>query len=116
MGAQSFRDLIVWQKAHCLALEIYKITANFPDCERFGLISQMRRCAISIPSNIAEGLKRRGKHKMVFYNYSESSLEELKYQLLLSLDLNYIKNNQYDPVIGLCDEIGKILNNWFKAL
>jgi four helix bundle protein len=74
MGAcTSFRDLIVWQKSHELVLVIYKITRNFPDEEKFGLISQMRRSAISIPENIAEGFKRKGiKDKVNFYEYCSS--------------------------------------------
>ena len=70
MGAKTFRDLIVWQKAHDLVLKIYKATRNFPDEEKFGLVSQMRRSALSIPSNIVEGFRRKGRDKLNFYYYS----------------------------------------------
>lgn len=77
---QSFKQIKVWQKSHQLVLIMYKLTANYPKNEEFGLVSQLRRCAVSIPSNIAEGFKRKGaKDSDHFYNISEGSLEELKY-------------------------------------
>jgi four helix bundle protein len=88
---ENFQGLEVWQKAHRLVLDIYGVTKGFPDGERFGLVSQMRRAAVSVPANIAEGFKRRGKaDKIRFYNTSETSLEELKYYFILSRDLGYI--------------------------
>ena len=90
-STKSFRELDVWQRAHELVLAVYRATAEFPREERFGLISQMRRAAVSVPANIAEGFKRRGQgDKARFYNYSESSLEEVKYYFILSQDLGYI--------------------------
>jgi len=98
MGAKTFKDIIVWQKSHLLVLKVYKITIEFPDYEKYGLFSQLRRCAVSIPSNIVEGFKRRGKDKFNFYYYAEASLEELKYQLLLSRDLKYICQEDYSAL------------------
>ncbi|MFH0857928.1 MAG: four helix bundle protein, partial [Candidatus Omnitrophota bacterium] len=77
---ESFRDLNVWKKSHELTLEVYKITKNLPKDEKFGLVSQMRRASVSVPSKIAEGFKRRGiRDKICFYNISQSSLSELEY-------------------------------------
>src|SRR3989338_6423360 len=86
----SFEDLTVWQKSHQLALEIYKATKSFPPEEKFGLVSQMKRAAVSVPANIAEGFKRRGtRDKINFYNISQSSLNELQYYMILIKDLKY---------------------------
>jgi four helix bundle protein len=93
--SKNFRDLIVWQKAHALALSGYKMTAAFPKEELFGLTSQIRRSAISIPANIAEEFKKKGKaDKLRFMNIAEGSLEELKYYLILTNDLNYCQTNE----------------------
>jgi len=95
MKTMSFKDLIVWQKSYELVLEIYKTTGNFPKSEIYGLSQQMRRAAVSIPSNIAEGYGR--KHKTEynqFLSISYGSLLELETQFLLATDLNYISKNQ----------------------
>lgn len=84
---KSFHDLRVWQEAHAYALKIFKATKKFPSEEKFGLVSQLRRSAVSVASNIVEGFKRRGKDSMHFYTISEASLEENRYQVLLSRDL-----------------------------
>jgi four helix bundle protein len=106
---QRFEDLLVWQKAHELVLKTYKITKEFPGDEKFGLISQMRRAAVSIAANIAEGFKKRGeKDKANFYNIAQGSLEELRYYFILSKDLIYIKENS--EIIGNVDEVGKMLH------
>jgi four helix bundle protein len=115
MGVKTFKDIIVWQKSHKLVLRVYKITIEFPDYERYGLFSQLRRSAISISSNIVEGFKRRGKDKFTFYYYAEASLEEVKYQILLGYDLKYIKEDDYFLLIEMCDEVGRILNSWIKS-
>ena len=89
--AENFQGLDVWQKAHQLVLIVYRVTKEFPADERYGLVSQMRRAAVSVAANIAEGFKRRGQaDKIRFYNTSETSLEELKYYFILSRDLGYI--------------------------
>jgi four helix bundle protein len=92
---KTFKDLKVWQKAHSLTLDIYKLTQSFPCEEKFGLVSQLRRSVSSIPTNIVEGFKRRSKKDFAhFINIAESSLEETKYNILLSYDLNYLKKTK----------------------
>jgi len=109
MGVEKFSDLQVWQEAHQLVLRVYEITRKFPSDERFGLVSQMRRAALSIPANIAEGFKRRGlQDKIRFYNTAEGSLEELKYFFIVSKDLNYIESNADE--LARADMVGRLLN------
>jgi four helix bundle protein len=89
-GINSYRDLLVWQKGMALAKQVYSLTRAFPDDEKFGLISQMRRAAVSVPSNIAEGQARQGRKEFAqFLSHAEGSLAELDTQLTLSLDLGY---------------------------
>ncbi|MDQ3331145.1 MAG: four helix bundle protein, partial [Planctomycetota bacterium] len=86
--ARRFEDLIVWQKAHALVLTIYRTTESFPRTETYGLTSQLRRSAVSIPANIAEGFRKRGRSdKARFLNISQGSLEETRYYLILARDL-----------------------------
>src|ERR1039457_5415891 len=88
--AGSFRDLLVWRKAHEFVLAVYALTAVFPKQETYGLSLQMRRAAVSIPANIAEGFRRRGKaDKARFMNIAEGSVEECRYFLILAKDLGY---------------------------
>jgi len=106
---ETFEDLIVWQKAHKLVLNIYQITKKYPFEEKFSLVSQMRRAAISIAANIAEGFKKRGiKNKINFYNISQGSGEELKYYTILSKDLGYIQNST--AIINSINEVSRMLN------
>jgi four helix bundle protein len=103
----SFRDLEVWQEAHRLVLMVYQVTASFPAAEQYGLSSQMRRAAVSIPANIAEGFKRRGwQAKVRFYNIAEASLEELKYFLILARDLAYLQ--QADLLEHQTNAVGRL--------
>ena len=112
----TFKDLVVWQKSHELTLEIYSIVKNFPRYEEFGLSSQMRRSSSSVPTNIAEGFKRKSqKDSCHFYNLAESSLEELKYQLILARDLKYIGNNDFERLNHLTEEISRMLFGWIKT-
>ncbi|MCX5727133.1 MAG: four helix bundle protein [Candidatus Saganbacteria bacterium] len=107
---KSFRDLIVWQKAHKLVLEVYGITKTFPSEERFGLISQVRRSTSSVATNIVEGFKRRSdKEYAYFLNMAEGSLEETKYHLILSYDLGYLKEDKFKNLEVLSDEVGRLL-------
>ena len=102
---KSFKELIVWQKAYKLVLEIYKFTCNFPKTETYGLVQQIRRAAISIPSNIAEGYGR--KHKTDYHRFlsmAYGSLLELETQYMLSIDLGYAK--QSGTIEGLLKEVG----------
>ena len=105
---KSFKELIVWQKSYRLVLEIYRITKDFPKTETFGLSQQMRRAAVSIPSNIAEGYGR--KHKTEYHRFlsiAYGSLSELETQYLLSIDLGYIKHNECIDI--LLREVGGML-------
>jgi four helix bundle protein len=90
MATTCFTQLRVWQEAHRVTLSVYAITRQFPEEERFGLAAQMRRCAVSVPANVAEGFARRhAADKARFYNIAEASAEELKYFCMLSRDLKY---------------------------
>src|SRR3989338_10558162 len=97
---RDFTDLEAWRKAHELALVIYKATEKFPKSEAFGLISQMQRAVVSITSNIAEGFGRQTiKEKIQFYYQAQGSLTEVKNQLILSKDLNYISKPEFDRIM-----------------
>ena len=112
--AQSFRDLTVWQKSHALVLDVYKLTQRLPKEELFGLISQMRRAAVSIPANIAEGFKRRGKpDKARHLNIAQGSLEELQYYFILCADLSYLPA---DPLADRLNEVGRMLTSYTKHI
>lgn len=112
--ANSYKDLIVWQKAHKLVLNIYGITQNFPKEELFGLTSQIRRAAVSIPANIAEGFGRQGtKDKLRFYNISMASLNEVNYYLLLINDLEYAETTE---LILDIEEVEKILKSYSNKI
>ena len=113
----SYRDLVVWQKAMALVSAIYKLTHSFPKLERFGLTSQIRRAAVSIPSNIAEGQGRLAtKEFRQFLGVARGSLKELETQLLISIDLTYAEAVEVDTCLGLADEVGRMLNALIKAL
>jgi four helix bundle protein len=113
-GARSFEDLIVWQKAHSFVLEIYSITKGFPKEELYALTSQLRRAAISIPANIAEGFSRSSKsEKIRFYNISQGSLSEVKYFLILSKELHY---SDTSDLLLKAEEISKILDKYIKLI
>jgi four helix bundle protein len=89
-ATRTFRDLTVWQKAHEFVLAMYRFTESFPDCEKYGLAHQMRRAAVSVPANIAEGFGKRSQaEKSRFLNIAEGSLEECRYYLILAQDLDY---------------------------
>ncbi len=108
MKTQSFKDLIVWQKSYQLVREIYKITKDFPKEETCGLSQQMRRCAVSIPSNAAEGYGRQyNKEYKQFLSMAYGSLCELETQYLLTVDLNYA--NKTTAIENLMTEVGGML-------
>jgi four helix bundle protein len=105
--AKSFEQLIVWQKAHQFVLGVYRFTENFPRSETYGLTSQLRRAAVSIPANIAEGFKKRGRaDKVRFMNIAQGSLEECRYYLILAKDLNYGDTAQLQPQL---EAVSKLL-------
>ena len=113
-AARSFRDLLVWRKAHAFVLAVYQFTAAFPKPETYGLSLQMRRAAVSIPANIAEGFRRRGKaDKARFMNIAEGSLEESRYYLLLARDLQYGDTNM---LTGALEEVSRLLNAYTAAI
>ena len=112
--ARSFEDLIVWQKAHHWVLEIYRYSGNFPLDERYALTSQLRRAAISIPANIAEGFKKRGDADTLrFMNIAQGSLEECRYYLILARDLGY--GNTAD-LISQLEEVSKLLEAYTRSI
>ena len=104
----------IWKKAHAWVLGIYRFSEAFPKHELFGLSSQLRRAAVSVPANFAEGFKKRGKaDKLRFYNIAQGSLEECRYYLILTRDLGYGK---VDELQSQAITIGKMLNAYMKAI
>ncbi|HLA94368.1 MAG TPA: four helix bundle protein [Pyrinomonadaceae bacterium] len=113
----SYKSLIVWQKSILLVKNIYILTAKFPGEEKFGLVSQMRRAAVSIPSNIAEGQARRTTPDFIrFISMAEGSLAELDTQLTISVELGYCSQDQTNDCGSLKDEIRKMLNALRRTL
>ena len=113
-AARSFRDLLVWRKAHEFVLAVYAFTAGFPKSETYGWAAQMRRAAVSIPANIAEGFRRRGRvDKARFMNLAEGSLEECRYYLILAHDLSYGDTTKME---GMLDEAGRMLSAYAAAI
>lgn len=112
-----YQDLLVWQKSIDLAELIYTPTKTLPKEEQYGLISQMRRCAISIASNIAEGQSRNSPAQFLqFLNISKGSVSELETQLIISLRLKYLSEIDYKQIVALLSEIGKMLNGFINAV
>ena len=112
--AKSFQDLIVWQKAHQFVLSIYRFSDNFPQKEIYGLTSQLRRAAISISANIAEGFKKRGiADKVRFMNISQGSLEECRYYLILTKDLGYGDSLE---LMSQLEEVSKLLEAYSTSI
>ncbi len=117
MAIQRFEQLDAWQYAHRLVLAVYKRSRSLPVDERFGLLLQMRRAAVSVPSNIAEGFKRRSsKDKVHFYNMSESSLEELKYYIILCRDLSYWKISESQPLLQSAEQVSRLLGGLIRSI
>ncbi len=115
MKIEKFQDLLVWQKAHEFVLLTYRHTKEFPSDEKYGLVSQMRRAAVSIPANIAEGFIKRGQpDKIRFYNIAQGSLEESKYYLVLAQDLGYLKDVSQETAIA--NQIGRLLNGLINSI
>jgi four helix bundle protein len=114
MKAKTFEDLLVWKKAHAYVLEIYRITKQFPKGEIFGLTAQMRRAAVSIPANIAEGFKKRTpREKIRILNISQGSLEESRYYLILAEDLDYANTAVLLPKL---EEVSRMLEAYIRAI
>ncbi len=114
---RNFRELKVWEKAHCLALGVYRATAAFPKEELYGLTSQIRRCCASIPANIAEGCGRRGDAELGrFLQIAMGSASELEYHLLLAHDLELLTNPAYEQLATEVTEVKRMLASFIKKL
>ncbi len=112
--AKSFQDLIVWKKAHAFVLGIYRLTTTFPKHELYGMTSQFRRAAVSIPANIAEGFRKQSSaDKARFLNIAEGSLEECRYYLILAHDLEY---GDTGSLWEQSEEVGRLLNGYRSAI
>ena len=110
MTITSFRDLLVWQRSMVLTEKIYGLTESFPRAEIYGLTAQLRRCAVSIPSNIAEGHARKTGHYLEHLNTASGSAAELQTQLELAFRLNLADKRRVDPIMGEAEEIGRMLH------
>jgi four helix bundle protein len=114
---QDFKKLVVWQKAHLLAVAIYQATAMFPKEEIYGLTSQMRRVSVSIPSNIAEGCGREGNAELSrFLQIASGSAREMEYQLLLAHELTFLDDQSYESLDNQVSEVRKMLITLIKKL
>ncbi|MEA5421437.1 four helix bundle protein [Spirulina sp. CCNP1310] len=114
---KSYRDLIVWQKSMDLAVQIYEITQNFPAAEKFGIISQMRRAATSIPANITEGQARRTTGEFLqSLGIARGSLAELETFVMLSVRLHYLTPISSESILSNCTEISKMLRSLMQSL
>jgi len=114
---KTYRDLIVWQKAMALVTEIYKITKSFPGREDYGLTSQVRRCAVSIPSNIAEGYGRHSRNEYIrFLQIALGSPYELQTQLEIAVNLEYLKKEEFDSLYESTREVERMLSVLIKRL
>jgi four helix bundle protein len=109
---QRFTELKVWQRSHALVLEVYRLTTKFPADERFGVVAQLRRAMLSVPTNIAEGSKRESRQDYArFLNIAEGSLVEAEYLLMVSRDLGYLTAEVVAPVLKEIKEIAQMLHN-----
>ncbi len=112
----SFTDLRAWREGHLLVLVVYKTTSKFPEHERFGLVSQMRRSAISITSNLAEGFSRQSyREKVQFYSTALGSLTELQNQLFIAKDVGYVSPEGYQKIASQTVEVHKMTNGLIKS-
>jgi four helix bundle protein len=113
----SFQNVIAWQKAHAFVLQVYRVTRSFPEDEKFGLVSQFRRAAVSIEANIAEGYKKLSKaDKLRFMNISQGSQEECRDYIILSRDLGYISQEEFQLLHISLEESSKMLNLYCKGI
>ena len=117
MATYKFEELVVWRKAHEMVLYIYHVSRHFPEDEKFGLTSQFRRAAVSIEANIAEGYKKLSKSdKLRFFNISQGSLEECRDYHILSRDLGYLQEYEFDKLHQLTEETSRLLTAYCKGI
>ena len=117
MAVKNYRELVVWQKAVELVEQVYQVTRQFPKEEMYGLTNQVRRAAVSIPSNIAEGYGRKSKKEYLqFYSIAYGSLLELETQLILSHDLKFISDNDFEVTDSTREEVSKMLYTMIAKL
>jgi four helix bundle protein len=115
--AKHYKELLVWQKAMLLAKEVYRVTVAFPGDERFGLTAQIRRAAVSVPSNIAEGQARRGTREFLqFLSHACGSLAEIETQVLLSREMGYCTTQDADTLLAKVGEMQKMLSALRRTL
>lgn len=113
-SSRKFDDVQVWRKAHSWVLNIYRLTEKFPKHEIFGLTSQLRRAAVSVPANFAEGFRRSSlQEKLRFYNIAQGSLEECRYYLILAKDLKY---GEVEELQAELEEVSKLLEAYMRAM
>ena len=112
-----FQNIVAWQKAHEFVLLVYKATKSFPEHEKYGLCSQFQRAAVSIPANIAEGYKKLSRaDKLRFFNIAQGSLEECRYYIILSKDLGYVNEDDYQLLATIIEEASKTLNAYCRGV
>jgi len=117
MEMRDFKRLKVWEKAHHFTLQVYSGTKNFPSDERFGLTTQLRRAAVSVPANIAEGCGRDSERELArFMSISAGSASEVEYQLFLANDLNYMQAETYCELNQQVNEVKRMLNSFIQKL
>jgi four helix bundle protein len=111
MKVKSFEDLTVWQEAHKLTLEIYKLTAKFPAAEKYGIVSQLRRSSSAVPANVAEGFGRATTKELLrCLQIARGELEETRYFAILSRDLGYVTGQEYESLGQQCSSVCRMLN------
>ncbi len=117
MAIHRFEQLDAWQHAHQLVLSVYMASRTLPTDERFGLLQQLRRAAVSVPANISEGFRRRSsKDKVHFYNISESSLEELRYYVILCRDLKYWNESEAEVLSAAAERVAQLLGGLIRSI
>ena len=117
MKVKSFEDLTVWQEAHKLTLEVYKLTAGFPGTEKYGIASQLRRCSSAVPANIAEGFGRATTRELLrCLQIARGEIEETRYFFLLSRDLVYVSAQDWERMRHHCESIGRLINALSSSL
>jgi len=114
---KDFRDLKVWERAHCLTLDVYTATGRFPREELYGLTSQMRRCSASIGANIAEGCGKRGNNEFQrFLQFASGSASELDYHLLLARDLGFLTRIDHEKLAGDLSQLRRMLTSLLQKV